>query len=485
MALAYRAAPFLIFTLLLRAQAPEQEVVIRTVAYTPPTIVLHAETNLVETDLTVRDANGHAVAGLQASDFEVLDNGVPQTITAFSELRAEARSATPPAPKFVTFFFDDIHMGMPGPGSRVDMPFVKQAAHDFATKHLKPGDRMSIATTSGATGLDFTGDAQLFAATVDRMTLHAHFIQSWEEYEADSVSTLAALTQEAKRLSAMPGKRVLVFVSAGFIIHISAGVVVHDVQPVVDRFIGNAVHWEVAVPAIDAKGLFSTPARMPAERRPLKEISEGTGGHLFENTNDLSTSMELAAKPESTYLLGFNPGVRDGKFHTLKIRFKSKRPDSLEFRPGYLSRKDDDSTQKPPTPRGPLDEAVFSKETLRDLSATVTVTPGQAKDGAILLSVGITLDGSGLQFDNSHGRHTQQIVFLTTLLDTNGGFVTGQESIMELALTDERLASLRKGFKVVGTLTAPAGNYQLRTVVRESGTGRLAASTAPVELRAE
>jgi hypothetical protein len=56
---------------------------------------------------------------------------------------------------------------------------------------------------------------------------------------------------------------------------------------------------------------------------------------------------------------------------------------------------------------------------------------------------------------------------------------------MDQSLTDERLASLRKGFKIVETLTAPAGTYRLRTVVRESGTGRLAASTAPIELRAE
>jgi len=38
---------------------------------------------------------------------------------------------------------------------------------------------------------------------------------------------------------------------------------------------------------------------------------------------------------------------------------------------------------------------------------------------------------------------------------------------------------------VVGTLSAPAGTYQLRTVVREAMTGRLAASTEPLELRAQ
>jgi VWFA-related protein len=485
MALALRATAFLaLYAFLLPAQAPEQEVVIRTLSYTPPSITLHAETNLVEADLTVRDANGRAVAGLQASDFEVFDNGVPQTITAFSEMRKDAKAESTPAsaqaPKFVTFFFDDIHLGYPGPGGRFWLPFVKQAAHAFATKYLKPGDRMSISTTSGVGGLDFTDDARLFAEKADRLTFHSRFINSPAEYHQDNVGTLAALGAAAKRLSEMPGARILVFMSGGFIIHMAPE---YDCQPEVDKFIEDAVHWNVAVAVIDARGV-SVNQRADPARRPLKEISAGTGGHLFENSNDLAGAMELAAHPEVTYQIAFNPTMRDGKFHTLKIRFKSKRADSVEFRPGYLSRKDDDSDRKP-APRGPLDEALFSKKTLRDLSATVTSSIGPPKDGAIPLTVDITLDGSGLQFATTHGRHTQQIVFLTALLDSNGGFVTGEESIMELALTDERLASLRKGFKVVGTLTAPAGSYQVRTVVRENTTGRLAASTAAVELRPE
>ena len=56
--------------------------------------------------------------------------------------------------------------------------------------------------------------------------------------------------------------------------------------------------------------------------------------------------MELAAHPEVSYSLGFTPAQRDGEFHTLKIRFTSKRADSLEFRPGYLSRKDDDAKSR-------------------------------------------------------------------------------------------------------------------------------------------
>ncbi len=371
-----------------------------------------------------------------------------------------------------------------------DLPFVKQAARKFIAQGVKPPDRMSIATTSGAGGLDFTTDAKLFAEKLEHLNLHTHVIHSLEEYQGDSGNTLAELGAAARRLSAAPGTRILVLMSSGFVIHVGAE---HDVEPEVQKVIDTAVGCNVVVHAIDAKGLTPNPNTWRLNR-PLKEIAQGTGGHLFENTNDLAGAMQLAADPEVTYLLAFKPESPDGKFHTLKIRFKSKRGDSVEFRPGYFSRPDD--SEKALAARAPLDDAVFSKQTLRDVPATVTLGAGQAKDGTdgtkdgtagtIPVSIGITIDVNRLQFGTANDRHLQQIVFLMTLLDANGGFVTGKESIMDLALTDEKLASLKKGgLKAVATLNAPTGTYQARIVVREGMKGGLTTLTTAVELHAK
>jgi hypothetical protein len=206
----------------------------------------------------------------------------------------------------------------------------------------------------------------------------------------------------------------------------------------------------------------------------MEKVTDGTGGHFFKNTNDLAGAMDLAANPEVTYLLAFNPGPRDGKFHTLKIQFKSKRPESVQFRPGYFSPRDDQKTSS----RAAMDAAVFSKESLHELPAAVSVKPGDKS-----VSVTVAIDVGGLQFVVNNGRHVQQIVFLMSLLDSNGAFVTGKEAIMDLALTDEKLASLQEeGLKAVATLNAPAGTYQLRAIVREGIKGSLAASTIPVDL---
>ena len=88
-------------------------------------------------------------------------------------------------------------------------------------------------------------------------------------------------------------------------------------------------------------------------------------------------------------------------------------------------------------------------------------------------------------FTQFEGRHFQQIVFLTALLDSSGAFISGKESIMDLALSDEKRASLRgSGLTALATLSAAEGTFQVRTVVREGIKGNLAAVTTPLEIRA-
>ena len=533
------ALPAIVLLSLLQSR---QEVIIRTHSYSPPT-TLRAETNLVETPVTVRDwVLGHAVSGLHASDFEVFDNGVLQKITAFSEVRADGKPTSltthsetvPPAtipanePKFVTFFFDDYHLS--------GLLFVKRAAHAFLAKGIKPTDRMSIVTASGTADLDFTGDAKLFIDKVDHLMSHerpamtmycgvpavdsyivVHNLDgavteraiaaamgcvscdtpqgpgqkstspsqqcrsaawavaqqmastSWEQTQAQTIDTISALSFAAKRLSEVNGTRVLVLTSGGFLV--APG------NPELLRFIDKAVRWNIVVHAIDSGGLaMGTLKTQGLFWMPLEKVTDGTGGHFFKNTNDLAGAMDLAANPEVTYLIAFNPGARDGQFHNLKIKLKAHRDDDIQFRPGYFSPADQ---TKALSARAPLDDAVFSRQTLQDIPAIVSVSSANAS-----VSIKIKVDVSHLQFAIDKGRHDQQIVFLMTLLDSNGAFVTGKESIMDLNLTDEKLASLQKaGLTTIATLNAPAGAYQVRTIVREGMKGALAASTTPVDVR--
>ena len=304
---------------------------------------------------------------------------------------------------------------------------------------------------------------------------------TWEQINATSLDTMSALGFAAKKLSQVNGSRVLVLTSSGFLLRPGE-------PPELQNFIDGALRWNITVHAIGAQGL---EARMTGPKdmvrtapylMPLEDITNGTGGHYFKDSNDLAGAMQMATDPEVSYQVAFHAAEPDGKFHTLKIRFLARRNEDLQYRPGYFS----PDPKKQTSARARMDDAVFSRETLREIPANVAISAAEFKDGVLPISVKVKVDLKNVQFTRLNGRHMQQIVFLTTLLDSKGGFVTGKESIMDMALTDEKLASMRKdGLKAIATLNAPPGTYQIRAIVREGVKGTLAAITTLVEVQAK
>ena len=135
---------------------------------------------LVVVRVVARDPQGHAIGNLQQQDFQVFDNGKPQTITQFSVEKAGAggamesngpaatngSSSTTHEPSgepgdnlkaaampqhYTAYLFDDVHLKFG------DLTSVREAAE----RHLgllQAADRAAIFSTSGQTSLDFTDD---------------------------------------------------------------------------------------------------------------------------------------------------------------------------------------------------------------------------------------------------------------------------------------------------------------------------------------
>ena len=179
---------------LLSAQQPD-EVRISAHLYTPPALHLSAQTNLVPLEVVVRDGRGQAVAGLQRGDFEVLDEGKPRDIAAFSvESRAALQAAgsteavtktaaspvaaTPiqpaPAPprRSTLLFFDDLH------GTAAELQRTKAAARRFLKEGMAPGARAGVFAASAGLTLDFTDDADALTAAVEKVHGHQKFSEN-------------------------------------------------------------------------------------------------------------------------------------------------------------------------------------------------------------------------------------------------------------------------------------------------------------------
>lgn len=182
----FAAACLLVAAELSAYQRPD-EVRVSAHAYTPPPLRLAVQTQLVQLDAVVRDSRGRPVAGLTQSDFEILDEGKPRPIAAFSiesRPRTSGDAATPappfpshvPAsapmqasagpPRFVLLFFDDLH------ASTGELRRVQNAAEYFVRHSLGGNTRAAVFAASEGLTLDFSADADKLAAAVGKLGSH-------------------------------------------------------------------------------------------------------------------------------------------------------------------------------------------------------------------------------------------------------------------------------------------------------------------------
>ncbi len=150
-------------------------------------VVFRAAVDYVEVDATVTDARGNAVSNLAASDFEVLEDGKPQTIASFARVDLPVQRAVPASslvagnsPVLPTILpdvqanapieggiylivLDDLHTGF-GRTAR-----VKEIARQFIERAVGPNDVAAVVYTGhNALNQDFTGNRQLLLRAVDK-----------------------------------------------------------------------------------------------------------------------------------------------------------------------------------------------------------------------------------------------------------------------------------------------------------------------------
>ena len=326
--------------------------------------------------------------------------------------------------------------------------------------------------------------------------------QTWDHARIISQGTLDAIRSVVDELAKMPGGRVLVLASSGFL----AETLEFEQSRIIDR----ALAANVVINALDAKGLFAgTSARTPDQLQyltalppttqmfeattqlsaletansPLANLAQSTGGLFFRNSNDLALGFrELAAVPEVAYRLGFRPGEGgEGRYHQLTV--KLARPGSylVQARRGYFA--PGKGTEPAVTPRQKLDREVSSGGVLVDFPASVKVEPGQLASGQPLLWVAVHVDLKPLSFTKRDEHYLQGLIFVTALLDAKGNIVTAKEGRMDLQLTEATFARLTEtGVNARVSLTAPAGTYRLREVVQDAVEGKMAASNQEVRI---
>ncbi len=453
--------------------------------------------------------------------------------------------------RYVAYLFDDIHINVSDL-----MQARNAAAHQLQA--LQPSDRAAIFTTSGQNQLDFTDDRAQLAAALNRLVPRpisstgltpcpdisyymADLIINRNDAQAQQVAiqddldcnpvlngqspaqaaataasqveaaareklseggqelriSLGVLRDIVRRIAALPGERVIVLVSPGFMNP--------DELTMQADIAERALHSGVVINALDARGLYTNMPDASRQRDPgpqiaglmlqyhtaeqsadaniMADLADTTGGTFFHNNNDLAAGFSrLAGQPEYSYLLAFSPlNLKlDGHYHKLKVSLTPPAQGTIQARQGYYAPKG--ATDASEQARQAIEDAVFSREEVRDIPVELRTQFFKPDENSARLSVLVHMDIRHMHYRKADGRNNDNVTVVSALFDRNGNFVSGTQKVLQLHLKNETLqARLNSGITVKSNFDVQPGSYLVRLVVRDQD-GQLATENTAVDI---
>lgn len=255
---------------------------------------IKVSTESVPVYVTVTDSQKRLVPDLVQEDFEILDNGKPQTINVFEDK---------PLPITITVMLDT------SGSMTTSLELVKEGAEQFLMR-LMPGDKGQVGEFNDKIRFhpgSFIEDRDQLIYALKHDIDFGYPTRLWD-----------AVDESITRLEGMEGRKVVLVFTDGDDTASHIGV-----TKVMDR----AREKDVMVYAIGLQNEYFNGQRMVRSQpdRGLKRLAEETGGGYFElkRTADLGeTFTRVAQELHSQYVLGFTPETLDGKVHKLDVRVK-------------------------------------------------------------------------------------------------------------------------------------------------------------------
>jgi Ca-activated chloride channel family protein len=255
---------------------------------------IRVSTESVPVYVTVTDADKRLVPDLVLEDFEVLDNGKPQTINVFENK---------PTP-ITTVVMIDTSGSM-----TASLGLVKDGAEQFLLR-LLPLDKAQVG--------EFSDKIKFHPGNfIDDRDRLVYLLKNELDFGYPT-RLYDAVDESLERLEPMDGRKVVLVFTDGDDTSSKVGV-----GKVMDR----ARVKDVMVYAIGLENeYFNGQQRVRSSPdRGLKKLAEDTGGGFFllKKTTDLGdTFTRIAQELHSQYVLGFSPEAVDGKIHKLDVRVK-------------------------------------------------------------------------------------------------------------------------------------------------------------------
>ena len=495
-----------------------------------------SQVDAIELDAFVTDAQGNPVTDLTIDDFEIIEGGQPQSITAFSLVNIPIERLDRPLYS-PTAIEPDVFTNH-GPEGRLYVIALDEVAPDLALRarhvlrrflesQFAANDVASIVYVGRGNAShtqDFTSNRRLLLEAVNRFSggfpssvgnpaapsiqAPASNDDSWE-----SRSRMRALREVVEFMAGLRGRRkALLYVTStiGDIFEVldytggSRSLAFDDFQAVVTA----ATRSNVAIYPIDPAGLSidgdpggeigflgaagSDPVPFPrgesglARTQSLRALAESTGAFALVNSNDFANAFSQIVRENSTYyVLGYTSTNtrRDGKFRRVEVRVK--RPGlQVRARSGYVAPRGRPSSPPPVNTKlsAPVSDVLRIPMSNAAVPMAVSAAPykGSGRDAQVLITVEMRASELGLV--ETQNRFNAQIEVAAAAIGATGRIVKGEFHRVGLSLTsDSYERAQRNGIRFLGELALPPGRYQLRVVAGNTG-GRAGAVSADLEV---
>jgi VWFA-related protein len=563
--------------------------------------VLQAKSNLVLVDVVITD-HDKPVKGLDRSRFHVLEDGHEQQIASFEENQPPSIVAIAKVPELPPNTFSNVPIYPQTSAVNVllmdalntptgDQEQVRRMMVDYLGT-IKPGTSLAIFTLSSrlrmAAGFNtdiaqlakvlrgqkpnssapssvgpgqdaslstsLTQVASALAVVTDPETRKLvgqiqQFAGDMKAVDLDQrvLMTLEALSELARYLAAIPGRKNLIWFSGSFPIGLGPDAVARTPMRNLSDYADAVRHTnalltaaQVSVYPVDARGLMTSPTsdatyvpppvggetfpsraitndnvnfsvQTSEDQGAMKTIAEETGGHAYTTGNDLKAALDkITATDSSYYALSYvPPEEKGGKFHTIEVKVDGAKY-QLAYRRGYFT----DDASKPAGNAGgppkamagaaqlgapPSTQILFEARALPAADpqihgpvpneGTASAKAGSFPGGAHRYVVDLGVDPRGLTFaGEADGTRRTQFQCALVAYDGKGKAVNSVGREFNFDFPAEQYQQLQAGGKEVPVRLAvdlPAGETVLRIVVYDPASARAGSLEIPLHVEAK
>lgn len=330
--------------------------------------------------------------------------------------------------------------------------------------------------------------------------------------------TLATLESLARSSAALPGRKLIFFISDGFMLNLEAS----DMKDRIRNITNISAKNGVVIYALDGRGLTvggisesdnaftrSNPRGalmaamtrtankdLSASQESLWVIATNTGGRAFVNSNSLDIGFAKAIQETSVYyLLAWHPETEvsgKDKFRQIEVKVINRPDLNVQVRRGYYdvatkkavkSEKTEDTRAPAKTADHDLRQAIQSPYPINALPTQLSLIYMDTPDKGVLMTASIQIARQFMTFTGLEDKRTAVLDIAGVVLNNQGKPAASFKNRLDVAASSPQdVGTPRRDLIYNFQSHLPPGLYQMRVAARDDKSGRTGSAMQWIEI---